>query len=61
MNFDDGRFTSLADLAKEAHRLGRMPGEKCEKRVKVVRVLVVMSTPDRSPVTNDESNPATQS
>ena len=35
--------------------------EKCEESVKVVRVPLVMNSPDRSSVTSDKRNPATQS
>jgi hypothetical protein len=35
--------------------------EKCEESVKVVRVLLIMSSPDGSSITNDNRNPATQS
>ena len=36
-------------------------GEECEERVKIARVLFVVSSPDCSSVTNDQSNQTTQS
>jgi hypothetical protein len=52
---------SIDEFAEKAHSLRRVSREKRKESIKVVNVLIVVGAPNRTSISDDQSNPASES